>query len=64
MILISVLQIFGLELIHGDKLYVSTIDVIQKLCFYDRNSGFVREKGNTQGTSKCISPKDPADTSQ
>jgi hypothetical protein len=55
MLLISVLVIFGLELTDENKLYVITIDVI-KLCFDDRNSIFMREKGNTQGTYKCRSP--------
>jgi hypothetical protein len=64
MLLISVLVIVGLEFIHGNKLNAITIDVIPKLCFDDRNSFFAREKGNTQGTSKCRSPKDPTDASQ
>lgn len=32
----SVLVKFGLELIHENKLYIITIDVIQTLCFDDR----------------------------
>jgi len=64
MLLISVLVIFGLEMIHENRLYVITIDVIHKLYFDDRNSAFVREKDNTQGTSKCRSPKESTDASQ
>jgi hypothetical protein len=63
MLLISVLVIFGLELTDGNKLYVIRIDVIQ-LCLFDRNSVFLREKGNTQGTSKCRSPNETTDASQ
>jgi hypothetical protein len=64
MLLVSVLVIFGLELIHGNTIYVITIDVIQWLCFDDRNSVFAREKDNIQGTSKYRSPKEPTDASQ
>jgi len=64
MLLMSVLLIIGLELIHESRLYIITIDVIQKLYFDDRNSAFVREKGNIQGTSKCRSPKESTDASQ
>jgi len=63
-LLISLLVIFGLELIHDNKLYVNTIDVIQMLYFDERNTVFVRGKGNTQGTSKCRSPKESTDSSQ